>query len=80
MIARQWQVNGVILHLNLGCEGSSLGVLENRIALQKAGFPVLMVEGSMADEAQIDRSRTFRMIQIFMDQFSDLITPVKTTE
>ena len=70
MIAKQWKVDGVILHLNLGCEGSSLGILENRIALQKAGFPCLMVSGSMADETQIDRSRVFRAIQIYMDQFS----------
>ena len=77
MIAKQWHVNGVILHMNLGCEGSSIGVLENRIALQKAGFPCLMVEGSMADEAQIDRARTFRMIQIFMDQFRQLTAQAK---
>jgi len=77
MIAQQWKVDGVILHLNLGCEGSSLGVLENRIALQKAGFPTLMVEGSMADEAAIDRARTFRRIQIFMDQFSGPRAPAK---
>jgi benzoyl-CoA reductase subunit B len=79
MIAQQWKVDGVILHLNLGCEGSSTGVLENRLALQKAGYPVLMVEGSMADEAQIDRASTFRKIQLFMEQFSDKIKLVKAT-
>lgn len=68
MIAQQWKVNGVILHLNRGCEGSSIGVFENRIALIDAGFPCLMLEGSMADEGSIDRAASLRKIHIFMDE------------
>jgi len=70
MIAQQWKVQGVILHLNRGCEGSSLGIFENRIALMDAGFSCLMLEGSMADEGAIDRQATFKKIQVFMDKIT----------
>jgi polyphosphate kinase 2 (PPK2 family) len=47
-IAKQWKLNGVMLHYNRGCEGLSLGIAENRLALLKAGFPVMVFEGNDA--------------------------------
>ncbi|MBI4296865.1 MAG: benzoyl-CoA reductase, bzd-type, subunit O [Chloroflexi bacterium] len=70
MLARQWKVDGVILHMNRGCEGSSIGVPENRLALMKEGFPCLMIEGSMADERSIDKPGTYKRIQVFMEQIT----------
>ncbi len=66
-IAKQWKVNGVILHYNRGCEGSSLGVPTNRLDLLKAGFPVVSFEGSMGDERDIDETRTIERIDAFME-------------
>ena len=66
-IARQWKVQGVISHLNTGCEGSSLGVLENKIALNEAGFPVLTIQGNMGDEAATDKVATYKRIEAFME-------------
>jgi benzoyl-CoA reductase subunit B len=57
-IAKQWKLNGVMLHYNRGCEGLSLGIAENRLALQKAGFPVMTFEGNMGDEREFDEART----------------------
>ena len=66
-IAREWKLNGVLLHYNRGCEGLSLGIAENRLAIQKAGFQVMPFEGNMGDEREFDLPRTMKRIDIFME-------------
>lgn len=66
-ICREWGVHGVMLHYNRGCEGLSLGIAENRLALQKAGFPVMTFEGNMGDEREFDETRTMARIDAFME-------------
>ncbi|UCF57184.1 MAG: benzoyl-CoA reductase, bzd-type, subunit O [Deltaproteobacteria bacterium] len=66
-IARGWKVDGVLLHLNRGCEGSSLGVPENRLALLNAGIPTIVFEGSMADPRDLDEAGTKKRLDAFMD-------------
>ena len=66
-IAKEWKLNGVMLHYNRGCEGLSLGIAENRLALQKAGFPVMTFEGNMGDEREFDETRTMARIDSFME-------------
>lgn len=66
-IAKEWKLNGVMLHYNRGCEGLSLGIAENRLALQKAGFPVMTFEGNMGDEREFDETRTMTRIDTFME-------------
>jgi benzoyl-CoA reductase subunit B len=66
-IAREWSLNGVLLHFNRGCEGLSLGIAENRLAIQKAGFPVMPFEGNMGDEREFDLTRTMTRIDAFME-------------
>ena len=67
MIARQWKIKGVILHLNRGCEGSAMGIFENRIALTNEGFPCLTFEGNMGDEREVDKGEAYKKIDIFME-------------
>jgi len=66
-ICREWGVNGVMLHYNRGCEGLSLGIAENRLALIDARYPVLPFEGNMGDEREFDKMRTFSRIDSFME-------------
>ncbi len=66
-IAEEWKLDGVLLHYNRGCEGLSLGIAENRLALQKAGFPVMIFEGNMGDEREFDEGRTVARIDAFME-------------
>jgi benzoyl-CoA reductase subunit B len=66
-IAKEWKLNGVLLHYNRGCEGLSLGIAENRLAVQKAGFPVMPFEGNMGDEREFDEARTMARIDSFME-------------
>ncbi len=65
-VVREWQVDGVILHYNRGCEGLALGIAENRLALSRAGIPTMAYEGNMADEREFDLEATYRRIDDFM--------------
>jgi len=66
-IAREWKVDGVFLHYNRGCEGLSLGIAENRLAIQKAGIPTMPFEGNMGDEREFDLPRTMQRVDAFME-------------
>jgi benzoyl-CoA reductase subunit B len=66
-IAKDWELDGVMLHYNRGCEGLSLGIAENRLALLDAGFPVMIFEGNMGDEREFDEARTVARIDTFME-------------
>ena len=63
----KWHVDGVVLHLNRGCEGTSLGQMEILQSLQKRGTPVMTFEGNHADPREYDEQRTFARIQSFME-------------
>jgi benzoyl-CoA reductase subunit B len=58
------------LHYNRGCEGLSLGIAENRLAILEAGFPVLIFEGNMGDEREFDEARTMARMDSFMESLS----------
>jgi benzoyl-CoA reductase subunit B len=66
-ICKEWKVDGVLLHYNRGCEGLSLGIAENRLALIDAGYPVLPFEGNMGDEREFDEARTLTRVDSFME-------------
>jgi benzoyl-CoA reductase subunit B len=66
-IAREWKLDGVMLHYNRGCEGLSVGIAENRLALIEAGFPVMIFEGNMGDEREFDEARTMARMDAFME-------------
>lgn len=66
-IAKEWKLNGVMLHYNRGCEGLSLGIAENRLAILNAGFPVMVFEGNMGDEREFDEAKTIARIDAFME-------------
>jgi benzoyl-CoA reductase subunit B len=66
-IAKEWKLNGVMLHYNRGCEGLTIGIAENRLALLDAGFPVMAFEGNNADEREFDEARTKAKINAFME-------------
>ena len=65
-IARQWQVDGIIIHLNRGCEGLSIGAMENRLALMKQGFRVMTYEGNMGDEREFDQKGSYNRLDTFL--------------
>ncbi|MBI4319283.1 MAG: benzoyl-CoA reductase, bzd-type, subunit O [Chloroflexi bacterium] len=69
-MAKEWKLDGVILHYNRGCEGTSIGIAENRLGLMKAGIPVMTYEGNMGDEREFDETRVFARIDAFMESMN----------
>ncbi len=66
-IVKEWKLDGVMLHLNRGCEGLSCGIMENRLAIAESGVPVMTFEGNMGDEREFDESKTRDRIDTFME-------------
>ena len=66
-IVRDWGVDGVMIHMNRGCEGLSIGIMENRLGLAAAGIPVMTYEGNMGDEREFDESRALDRVDSFME-------------
>jgi benzoyl-CoA reductase subunit B len=66
-IAKEWKLDGIMLHYNRGCEGLSVGIAENRLALQGAGYPVMTFEGNMGDEREFDEAGTRDRMDTFME-------------
>ncbi len=66
-MVQQWHVDAVILHFNRGCEGSTSGATEMRLALVEEDIPVLTYEGSMADYRDFDLPRTMARVDAFLE-------------
>ncbi len=66
-LVKEWKADGVMMHQNRGCEALSLGQMEVRLALLKAGIPVMTYEGNVGDEREFDEPRTLARIDAFME-------------
>jgi benzoyl-CoA reductase subunit B len=62
-----WHVDGVMMHLNRGCEAGGLGFLEGRRKLLDAGIPVMSYEGSVADDKELDEAGILNRLDIFLE-------------
>lgn len=69
-LARDWKVNGVVMHFNRGCEAIASNEKEVRLALMEAGYPVVTYEGNMADRREFDEGQTMRRITAFMESMN----------
>jgi len=65
-IAKKWHCDYASVHFNRGCEGTSVGLPENRAALIKAGIPTLAFEGNMADPGEVDEVAIMHRVDVFM--------------
>jgi benzoyl-CoA reductase subunit B len=64
---RDWHVDGVLMHLNRGCEAGCMGILETRREMIEAGIPVMPYEGSAGDERELDEARILNRVDIFLE-------------
>lgn len=67
MLVREYNCQGVTIHLNRGCELTSLGVMENRLALVKKGIPVMTYEGNMGDRREVNQQEILNRLEAFME-------------
>ncbi|MBW1887605.1 MAG: benzoyl-CoA reductase, bzd-type, subunit O [Deltaproteobacteria bacterium] len=66
-LLKQWHCQGMMIHLNRGCEGGAVGQMEVRLAALNAGIPVMTYEGNVADPREFDEARTMARIEAFME-------------
>jgi len=66
-IIKNWHTDGVIIHLNMGCEGSATGQMELNYFLSEQNIPSATYEGNMADVREFDYERTIAKINTFME-------------
>jgi benzoyl-CoA reductase subunit B len=66
-IIDNWHIDGMMIHLNRGCEGTAVGQMELRRFLADEGIPALTYEGNLADVREFDLERTIDKIDTFME-------------
>ena len=66
-MVRQLKADGMIIHLNRGCEGAAYGQMELRLSLLRAGIPVVTYEGNMADKREYDEAEALNRIDALME-------------
>jgi len=67
VIAKQWKCDAAIVHYNRGCEMTTLGAPEVRLALLEMGLPVMTYEASHADVRDFDTARVQARVDAFME-------------
>lgn len=68
-LVRQWHCDGVVIHLNRGCENMTYGCMENKLALNKTGIPTMTYEGNQADARELDPNQIISRADAFMESF-----------
>ncbi len=76
-LTRDWHAQGVVFHLNRGCEGMAQHQLETRLAMLEAGVPVVTYEGNMADKREFDEAQVRDRIESFMESLGLQILPLE---
>lgn len=66
-LVKNWKVDGVVIQLNRGCEGTAVGQMEVRRFLADNNIPCMTYEGNMADDRELDLPRTIAKIDTFME-------------
>ena len=64
---KNWKADGVIIHLNRGCEGTAVGQMELNRFMGDQNIPCMTYEGNLADEREFDLERTIAKINTFME-------------
>ena len=66
-LVRGWKADGVVLHVDRGCNGVGGGVAETRLFLQKMGVPTVTYEGSHVDPRDMDFAQASDQIESLLE-------------
>jgi len=66
-LVRRWKCQGVMFHLNRGCEGMALHEMALRTMLQRQGIPTMIYEGNMADRREWSEVQTLERAESFLE-------------
>lgn len=63
----EWGVDGVVIHLNRGCEGVTAGAPELKRALRDRGIPVTVYEANYVDRRDLSQSQVVDTLETFLE-------------
>ncbi|MFC1974268.1 2-hydroxyacyl-CoA dehydratase subunit D [Chloroflexota bacterium] len=66
-LARHWQANAVVLHINRGCLPMAVGLPGTGRYLQRAGYPVMMYEANFGDCRDTDGTQVLDCFDSFLE-------------
>lgn len=66
-VAKDWNIDGALFHLNRGCEGWSRGRMEIIHALRDIGLPTSTYEGSTGDMKDWNEAQVLNRIDSLME-------------
>jgi benzoyl-CoA reductase subunit B len=66
-LVRGWHADGMVFHLNRGCEGTGMGQMENKRLLVREGIPTMTYEGNMGDKRELNEAQVLDAIDAFME-------------
>jgi benzoyl-CoA reductase subunit B len=66
-VAKQWKIDGAILHLNRGCTMQALGGVGGKNRLVEEGIPAINYEGNDGDPRDLNMALTRRQIDAFLE-------------
>lgn len=66
-LVRDWKVQGVVFHLNRGCQGLTAGAMESRLALQAQGIPCLTYEANSGEAEGFSEPQIIDRFESFLE-------------
>jgi len=74
-LVEEWGVNGVLIHINRGCEGVTSAALLIRNALKERGIPTAIYEANYVDRRDFSQSQVVDILESFLE--SQGLTPLE---
>jgi benzoyl-CoA reductase subunit B len=65
--AKHFSADGVIIHMDRGCRAAQQGMMENKLALDQAGFRTVIYEASQADFRDFDERQIYDTLDAFLE-------------
>lgn len=78
LLAQQWNVNGVLYHLDLGCKFMAAGHQEAKLAVQNLGIPTMAFEASSSDPRDLSESQVLDQIDAFLHNLG--LSPIEAAK
>ncbi len=66
-MARLWHCDGLVMHQNHGCWGATMSASQVKLAFQENNIPVVVYEGSHADERDWNEFRVLARLDAFFE-------------
>lgn len=77
-MARDWNVDGAVYHLDLGCKFMAAGHMEARLAVQGMGLSTMVFEASSSDPRDLSEAQVIDQYEAFLHNLG--LAPIETPQ